>query len=167
MAPRNLISDAKLAKELQKQYVIGDSLEIFARYEKGLIESAIPNREKLYCPYKKCAKLLSHDPTDEEAEIIIKGKCPWCAGLLCARCRVPWHTGRDCQQFQREEKDREDDLRVKLLAENCKWKNCPHCNSLVDKVDDGGVHIACRCKEEFCYGCGETWSERHWNCQTR
>lgn len=143
MSLHYLTSDAKLAEELQKQFVIAESLQIFARYERGLIESAIPNREKLYCPYKKCAKLLSHDPDDDE-EIVMKGKCPWCAGLLCARCRVPWHTGRDCQQFQKEEKDREDDLRVKLLAENHKWKNCPHCNSLVDKVDDGCVHITCR-----------------------
>ncbi|KAH0687407.1 hypothetical protein KY285_017972 [Solanum tuberosum] len=166
MSPRNLISDAKLAEGLQQQYVIGDSLAIFARYEKDLIESAIPNREKLYCPYKKCSKLLIHDPTSKEAKIFIRGKCPWCAGLLCARCRVTWHTGRDCQQFQKEEKDREDDLRVKLLAENHKWKNCPHCNTLVDKVD-GCAHIACRCKGEFCYACGETWSQKHWNCQTR
>lgn len=163
MALSTLISDAKFAKELQKQYVIAGSLEIFARLEKGSIESAIPNREKLYCPYKNCSKLLSYDPEDEE---IIMANCPWCAGLLCARCRVPWHTGRDCQQFRKEEKDTEDDLRVKLLAENHKWKSCPTCNSLVDKVD-GWIRITCRCKEEFCYACGETWSERHWNCQTR
>lgn len=162
--PNTPMSDAKLAEELQKQYVIEGSLGIFARLEKRSIESAFPNREKLYCPYKNCSKLLSHDPDDEE--IIIKAKCPWCKKMLCAQCRVPWHTARDCQQFKKEEKDREDDLRVKLLAENHKWKNCPHCNSLVDKVDDGWIHITCRCEEDFCYACGETWSERHWNCQT-
>jgi hypothetical protein len=28
-------------------------------------------------------------------------ECPSCSGRFCARCRVPWHSGLSCQNFQR------------------------------------------------------------------
>ncbi|XP_059291627.1 E3 ubiquitin-protein ligase RSL1-like [Lycium ferocissimum] len=152
MALPSLISDAECAAELQMQYILEDSLT--SR------NNALARREEeLYCPNKRCSKFLILHPV----EGIIMNICPWCKGPFCTQCRVPWHTGRNCDEFQKEEKDRENDIRVKLLAEDRKWKNCPHCNSLVEKVD-GCMHITCSCKEQFCYACGETWSERHWNC---
>lgn len=132
----------------------------FARWEEGSAESAIPNGEKFYCPYKRCSGLFIHDRHEEIVQCI----CPLCKKLFCAKCRVPWHTGRDCDKFQKVEKDREDELKLKLLAEIKKWKECPKCKSIVEKVD-GCIHMTCRCKMEFCYVCGGTWSERHWSCQ--
>nr|XP_009777173.1 PREDICTED: probable E3 ubiquitin-protein ligase ARI9 [Nicotiana sylvestris] len=111
----------------------------FARWEEGSTESAIPNSEKFYCPYKRCSGLFIHDNHEEVIECI----CPLCKKLFCAKCRVPWHTGRDCDKFQIEEKNREDELKLKLLAENKKWKECPKCKSIVEKVD-GGIHMTCR-----------------------
>lgn len=105
-----------------------------------MTESAIPIGEKLYCPYERCSKLLIYDHGKKMLHECI---CPWCQKLFCAQCRVPWHSGRDCYKFQKEEKDREDDQKVKLLAENKKWINCPSCKSLVEKVD-GCKHMTCR-----------------------
>nr|XP_009783099.1 PREDICTED: protein ariadne-1-like [Nicotiana sylvestris] len=158
-----LISDREYANKLQMQHVLVNSLDVIARWEEGLTESAIPIGEKLYCPYERCSKLLIYDHGKKMLHECI---CPWCQKLFCAQCRVPWHSGRDCYKFQKEEKDREDDQKVKLLAENKKWINCPSCKSLVEKVD-GCKHMTCRCKMEFCYKCGGTWSEKHWSCQTR
>ncbi|XP_016450089.1 E3 ubiquitin-protein ligase RSL1-like [Nicotiana tabacum] len=134
--------------------------DVFARWEEGLSESSLLACEKFYCPYKNCSELLIYDHDEEIIECI----CPSCQRLFCASCCVPWHTGLDCDKFQKEEKDKEEDLKVEELAKNSKWMKCPHCKHIVQKAD-GCIHITCWCKYEFCYVCGGTWSEEHWSCQ--
>ncbi|XP_006364589.1 probable E3 ubiquitin-protein ligase RNF217 [Solanum tuberosum] len=133
---------------------------VFEKWEGGLSESALLDCEKFYCPYKDCSELLIYDHDQD----IIECVCPVCHRLLCAACGVPWHTGFDCDKFQNDEKNREDDLKVEELASSSKWMKCPHCKHIVQKAD-GCIHITCRCGSQFCYICGETWSESHWSCQ--
>ncbi|PHT88527.1 hypothetical protein T459_10633 [Capsicum annuum] len=136
--------------------------DVLARWEEGMCESSIPMLERIHCPYNDCSALFIYDRDHEET--IVECTCPLCQRLFCAQCRVPWHVGRDCDMFQKEEKDGEDDLKVAALAEEFKWMKCPNCKSIVDKVD-GCIHITCVCKVEFCYICGGIWSEAHWNCE--
>ncbi|XP_009600212.1 E3 ubiquitin-protein ligase RSL1-like [Nicotiana tomentosiformis] len=131
---------------------------VFARWEEGLSESSLLACEKLYCPYRDCSGLLFYDRDQDTIEL-----CPLCRRLFCAACGVPWHTGLDCDKFQKEGKDR-DDLKVEELAKKSKWMKCPKCKHLVQKAD-GCIHITCWCKFDFCYVCGGTWSEEHWSCQ--
>lgn len=112
---------------------------IFEKWEGGLSESTLLDCEKFYCPYKDCSELLIYDLDQDIVECL----CPACQRLLCAPCGVPWHVGLDCDNFQKDEKDREDDLKVEELANDSKWMRCPHCKHFVQKAD-GCIHITCR-----------------------
>lgn len=71
--------------------------------------------------------------------------CPNCRGLICAQCRVAWHAGVKCWEFQMlpsNERTKED-LKFMELAKNKKWSRCPSCRIYVEKVS-GCLHIWCR-----------------------
>ncbi|KAF3954752.1 hypothetical protein CMV_019948 [Castanea mollissima] len=72
----------------------------------------------------------------------------------------------DCEEFQRlngDEKER-DDLIFRELAEEKKWRTCPHCKYYVERTE-GCLHMTCRCAFQFCYGCGAQWTIDHGGCQ--
>ncbi|AES93804.1 putative transcription factor C2H2 family [Medicago truncatula] len=50
------------------------------------------------CPFNDCSILMSFDGL----EIVTKAECPSCHMLFCVQCKVPWHEGLNCQQFQRK-----------------------------------------------------------------
>ncbi|KAK4269538.1 hypothetical protein QN277_022682 [Acacia crassicarpa] len=137
--------------------------DLLDRWDQALCEAMFLATPKFYCPFKDCSAML----LIEIEEDIREAECPFCHRLFCARCEVPWHPGVECEEFQRlneNEKERQD-LIVRELAKEKKWKRCPNCKFYVEK-DGGCLHITCRCKYEFCYGCGEQWTATHGGCQT-
>lgn len=38
-------------------------------------------------------------------EVIWESECPTCRRLFCAQCQVPWHSGINCIEFQKLNKD--------------------------------------------------------------
>ncbi|KAL3512020.1 hypothetical protein ACH5RR_024737 [Cinchona calisaya] len=139
---------------------------VVARWEELRSEATILDSQKFYCPYKNCSAMLVNDA--EEEIVIRESECPVCRRLFCAKCRVPWHPGFECEEFQKLKVDEKgnDDLTVHVLAQKNKWTKCPNCKFLVDK-NEGCIHMTCRCGFEFCYICGLNWSEGHWSCQTK
>ncbi|GMQ09379.1 hypothetical protein CsSME_00052775 [Camellia sinensis var. sinensis] len=135
------------------------SRDVIERWDEVLCESMIPASEKFYCPFKDCSFLLVNDNGEE---VIRECECPKCHRLFCAQCYVPWHSGIECEEFQRlndDERGRED-LMVRELAKSSSWMRCPHCKFYVEKTE-GCLHMTCRCGFQFCYACGETWSQTH------
>ncbi|EOY27428.1 RING/U-box superfamily protein [Theobroma cacao] len=117
---------------------------------------------RLYCPFKDCSALLLND----NQEVIAECECPFCHRLFCAQCHVPWHPGIDCEEYQNlteDERGREDLMVRKLVKEN-KWRRCSSCHIIVERTE-GCLHITCRCKFEFCYACGAEWTQDHGGCQ--
>ena len=115
--------------------------EVFDRWENALCESLILGSQKFYCPYKDCSAML----VDDGGEVVTASECPDCRRLFCAQCRVSWHAGIECSEFQninKDERERED-IMVMELAKKKNWRRCPHCKFYVDKVQ-GCLHIACR-----------------------
>ncbi|XP_052181102.1 E3 ubiquitin-protein ligase RSL1-like [Diospyros lotus] len=134
------------------------STEMVARWDELLCESVIPASEKFYCPFSDCSAMLVND----EGSLIRQSECPICHRLFCAQCYVPWHGEIACEEFQglnEDERGRED-LMVRELAKSESWKRCPHCKYYVEKTE-GCLHMTCRCRFQFCYACGETWSDTH------
>ncbi|XP_016475322.1 E3 ubiquitin-protein ligase RSL1-like [Nicotiana tabacum] len=132
--------------------------EVLSRWDEVLCESLILASQKFYCPYKDCSAMLVNDSD----EIIRESECPSCWRLFCAQCNVPWHSGVECEEFQRlnaDERDRED-LMVRELAKAKHWGRCPHCKFFVEKTE-GCLHMTCRCGSQFCYKCGVTWTIHH------
>ncbi|XP_010029505.2 E3 ubiquitin-protein ligase RNF144A [Eucalyptus grandis] len=133
--------------------------EVLDRWENVLCESAILGSQKFYCPFKDCSAML----VDDGVEVVTESECQICRRLFCARCKVPWHSGMECEEFRMmkrgaREKDL-DDMMTKL-AESNRWRRCPSCKFYVEKVD-GCQHISCRCGHQFCYSCGRSLRGHH------
>ncbi|XP_058776097.1 uncharacterized protein LOC131650402 [Vicia villosa] len=48
------------------------------------------------CPFNDCSVSLLYNGI----EIVTNAECSNCRRLFCAQCKVPWHSGLNCQQFQ-------------------------------------------------------------------
>ncbi|KAI9093982.1 hypothetical protein K1719_023329 [Acacia pycnantha] len=132
--------------------------ELFERWENAVCENLILGSQKFYCPFKDCSAMM----VDDGDEVVTSSECPNCRRLFCAQCKVTWHAGMDCAEFQISQKvdqTQNDDL-LKELAKNNKWRRCPRCRFFVEKID-GCTHISCRCGNQFCYGCGSDWNQHH------
>lgn len=114
---------------------------VFDRWGKASCEAAITESEKFYCPFGDCSALLIDDGT----EAVRESECPNCRRIFCAQCRVPWHDGIECAEFQKlnaDERQKEDVMLMKL-AKDMKWKRCPNCRFYVAK-SEGCMYMKCR-----------------------
>ncbi|XP_073051712.1 E3 ubiquitin-protein ligase RSL1-like [Primulina eburnea] len=128
--------------------------QVFDRWVDALCEAVVLESEKFYCPFKDCSALLV-DERHGPKEVIMESECPHCNRLFCAECKVPWHSGATCAEFQKlttDERSHEDIMLVNL-AKKKQWKRCPKCRFYVDKRDGCSI-IRCRCRYSFCYTCG-------------
>ncbi|KAL6846157.1 hypothetical protein ACP4OV_023605 [Aristida adscensionis] len=118
-------------------------LKLFQRWGAALCDSAL-GVLKFYCPFKDCSALLVDDPGHGE-EVITNVECPHCCRMFCAQCKVPWHDGVECAEFQRLGKDErgQEDLLLRKVAKQSKWQRCPKCKMYVERTD-GCVFIICR-----------------------
>jgi E3 ubiquitin-protein ligase RNF144 len=117
--------------------------ELIDRWDDALCEALLLTVPKFYCPFKDCSAMLLDE--NEGVEDIRESECPFCHRLFCARCHVNWHPGIGCEEYQKlnaDERGRED-LLVRELANQKKWKRCPRCRYYVEKRD-GCLHITCR-----------------------
>ncbi|KAK1552399.1 hypothetical protein Q3G72_016014 [Acer saccharum] len=64
--------------------------------------------------------------------------------VLCVTgCCVPWHSGVECEEFQRlndDERGREDMMVVEFAKDN-KWSRSPHCKFYVERTEGCPQHI--------------------------
>ncbi|CAL0300416.1 unnamed protein product [Lupinus luteus] len=111
------------------------------RWDEAMCEALFVAVSKFYCPFKDCSAMLL---VDEEGENIRESECPFCHRLFCAKCNAPWHSGVDCDVFQKLNKDERgrEDLLVRELAIENKWSRCPMCKFYVEKIA-GCLHITC------------------------
>ncbi|KAF8401158.1 hypothetical protein HHK36_014462 [Tetracentron sinense] len=107
--------------------------QVFDRWEKALCESLILGSQKFFCPFKDCSAIL----VDEGGMVVRESECPDCRRLFCAQCKVAWHAGIECEEFQRlnEDERMKEDLMVMELAKKKKWRRCPKCKFYVEKRD--------------------------------
>ncbi|XP_029126591.1 probable E3 ubiquitin-protein ligase RNF217 [Cajanus cajan] len=133
--------------------------EVVVRWESARCESSIAGENKTYCPFKDCSVLLVNDG----GEVVTSAECPSCHRLFCAQCKVSWHGGLTCEDFQKSKgktHEKEFDNMFLKLAEEKNWQKCPKCSMFVQR-SGGCEHISCRCGCHFCYGCGEKWMYGH------
>ena len=87
---------------------------------------------------------------DDGEEVVKESECPNCRRLFCAQCKVPWHAGIECGEFQslhKNERDREDIMLMKL-AKEMKWPRCPKCRFVVERTE-GCKSMRCRLELSF------------------
>ncbi|OAY52620.1 probable E3 ubiquitin-protein ligase RNF217 [Manihot esculenta] len=143
------------------------SKEVIGVWEEALCKELINASQRFYCPFRDCSAMLV---ADNEGETINVAECPFCHRLFCARCYVPWHSGVECEVYQKLNEDERgrDDLMVMVIAKEKKWSRCPNCKFFVERTE-GCPRIACRCGFQFCYGCESPWTsyETHGQCERK
>ncbi|KAH1030489.1 hypothetical protein J1N35_042663 [Gossypium stocksii] len=89
---------------------------------KALCESALLASEKFYCPYQDCSALLVNDGEKS----IQRSRCPLCKRVFCVQCNVAWHSGEDCNKFQKLKTLGSAAMFVDLATRK-EWGQCPNC----------------------------------------
>ncbi|KAI8056975.1 hypothetical protein BDF22DRAFT_668792 [Syncephalis plumigaleata] len=121
---------------------------------------------KIYCPVKQCGKIVEVD-----YQLLGNGteaQCPYCNSVICTRCRVIYHRGYSCRDYQKlpDSERSPEDLQTLRLIDSNKWSRCPDCRAGVERTA-GCPHISCRCGSHFCYHCGGKWNVKDYCCVNR
>jgi hypothetical protein len=68
---------------------------------------------------------------------VSRPRWPSCHRQFCAKCKVPWHAGMNCQKFQQLKRNDKNDLDNKILAlaREQQWQRCPNCFMLREGKD--------------------------------
>jgi len=130
---------------------------MFDRYQKQQFKYVVEKNPENFmcCPTPDCDYVFFFDPTDST-----DFRCPTCKKRYCFRCKVEYHVGSTCEQYQKWSVD--NGLANDLFGELVKgggWKQCRKCKAWISKTE-GCNHMTCRCGCEFCYKCGG-----HWPCE--
>ncbi|GFQ02133.1 probable E3 ubiquitin-protein ligase rnf217 [Phtheirospermum japonicum] len=135
--------------------------QVLDRWGDALCEAMILDSEKFYCPFKDCSALLVDDVCGQSGAIA-QSECPACNRLFCVQCKVPWHMGIVCAEFQKLNKDERsnEDIMLMNLAKSKNWMRCSKCKFYVEK-SEGCLLMKCRCTYSFCYNCGAPMTEHY------
>ncbi|KAJ9559939.1 hypothetical protein OSB04_005099 [Centaurea solstitialis] len=128
--------------------------QVLERWEDSLCESLILGSQKFYCPFKDCSVML----LDDGDKGITSSECPSCNRLFCAKCKVVWHSGMGCKEFQSLKKGERDpeDIMLMELAKRKQWRRRKlGCELKFPKCEDS--RECTRCGYHFCYGCGKEY----------
>ncbi|XP_010431010.1 PREDICTED: probable E3 ubiquitin-protein ligase rbrA [Camelina sativa] len=140
--------------------------KVIQMWKHKMKEDSIPVAERIYCPYLNCSTLMSKTAISRSDQSN-DAACVKCAGLFCIDCKVPSHSGLSCTEYQELHPYTlvDDDLKLKSLAQNQKWRQCVKCRHLIE-LNLGCNHMICRCGYQFCYRCGVEWKKSQVICPT-
>ena len=109
-------------------------------------------KDASWCPTPDCPYVFELKKEDLAPGSEWNGEftCPLCEHKYCLRCRIDFHEGQSCEEWQKENEKRTD---IAAVFERLQYKKCPFCGYWVEKTE-GCNHMRCSCGREFCYGCG-------------
>ncbi|CAD8088656.1 unnamed protein product [Paramecium primaurelia] len=91
--------------------------------------------------------------------------CPVCQKKYCLECKIEYHNGFSCKEYQEKQKtqsrqknEKYFDDRFYSFIKGAKFKQCPQCKYWVEK-SQGCNHMTCLCKFQFCYVCGGVYNK--------
>ncbi|KAK3914635.1 E3 ubiquitin-protein ligase RNF14 [Frankliniella fusca] len=157
------------SEALQSQISGLVSQELFARYDELLLSSALDGMEDIvYCPRKTCQYPVTYDKEERLA------RCAHCMYTFCALCRMGYHGIDPCRlkigfaeyESASEEKKRflekkygrkaiQDLLQTGYSEQWIKGnsKQCPHCQTAIEKADGCNKMTCWKCNTFFCWLC--------------
>jgi ariadne-1 len=125
------------------------------KHTDGSLQSFIAQHTDDYacCPTADCPYLFFYVKGVDSPDF----QCPQCEKRYCIQCRVDYHQGSTCAQYQQWslENGQVDDL-FGDLVQGQKMKQCARCRNWIQKAQ-GCDHMTCRCGFQFCYRCGQKW----------
>jgi hypothetical protein len=99
---------------------------VFGSWGDRLTERAIPPNRRAYCPNRQCGVMLE-TTGGKTPEISF---CPACSHAMCASCGMDWDAdgnNHDCDGGP-------EAALVKKMAAERRWKQCPKCKMLVERI---------------------------------
>ncbi|KAH9825448.1 E3 ubiquitin-protein ligase dbl4-like [Teratosphaeria destructans] len=129
------------------------------RYHELLMRTYVDDKESLkWCPAPNCMYAVECGVKNRDLNRIVPTVHCDCKHSFCFGCGQPDHQPCPCSLVKKWLKKCEDD------SETANWisantKECPKCNSTIEK-NGGCNHMTCRkCRHEFCWMCMGVWSE--------
>ena len=129
------------------------------RYRELLNRTYVEDRETLkWCPYPGCENAVECPIKSKDLAWIVPTVECLCKHRFCFGCTLADHQPAPCELVKMWLKKCEDD------SETANWisahtKECPKCNSTIEK-NGGCNHMTCRkCRYEFCWMCMGLWAE--------
>jgi hypothetical protein len=108
---------------------------------------ALPDYRECLVP--KCGAGQIHEG-GVDAPIVI---CERCGGRSCFLHQIPWHTGRNCDEYDEWVKRDRDGVEKSEAWIKKQCKTCPGCKRSIQKKG-GCDHMTCgACRHEFCWVC--------------
>lgn len=133
--------------------------ELTERYHTLLNRTYVEDKEVLkWCPAPDCQNAVECGVKKKDLDKVVPTVACACGHRFCFGCSVNDHQPAPCELVKRWLKKCADD------SETANWisantKECPKCNSTIEK-NGGCNHMTCRkCKHEFCWMCMGLWSE--------
>ncbi|KAI9801633.1 MAG: hypothetical protein M1833_002315 [Piccolia ochrophora] len=139
------------------------AMDLKDRYQILLTRTYVDDKENLkWCPAPNCEYAVDCAVKKRQLNLIVPTVHCLCGHDFCFGCTLNDHQPAPCMLVRRWLKKCEDD------SETANWisantKECPKCNSTIEK-NGGCNHMTCRkCKHEFCWICMGLWSEHGTN----
>jgi len=133
--------------------------DLAGRYQELLNRTFVEDKDALkWCPAPDCENAIECDVKKKDLDRIVPSVSCDCGHQFCFGCTLSDHQPAPCELVKRWLKKCADD------SETANWisantKECPKCNSTIEK-NGGCNHMTCRkCKYEFCWMCMGLWSE--------
>lgn len=133
--------------------------ELSGRYQELLNRTYVEDKDNFkWCPAPDCPNALECGVKKKDLDKIVPTVECHCGYRFCFGCPNPDHQPAPCELVKKWLKKCADD------SETANWisantKECPKCNSTIEK-NGGCNHMTCRkCKYEFCWMCMGLWSE--------
>lgn len=114
-------------------------------YSHGMLNVWKETVQILTCPSEACAAIGLLDPM---APGFPQVECADCKARICAACKIPWHVGVSCADYNAtliNEKITTPEKETLHLMQATDGKRCPNCYLVIEK--DGG------CNSMYCPGC--------------
>lgn len=133
--------------------------DLTERYHVLLNRTYVEDKEKLkWCPAPDCENAIECGVKKKDLDKVVPTVVCACGYRFCFGCTLSDHQPAPCELVKKWLKKCADD------SETANWisantKECPRCNSTIEK-NGGCNHMTCRkCKHEFCWMCMGLWSE--------
>ncbi|KAI0148603.1 IBR domain-containing protein [Xylariaceae sp. FL1272] len=129
------------------------------RYRELLNRTFVEDNDTLkWCPAPDCTNAVECAIKKKDLDKVVPTVVCGCTHRFCFGCTLNDHLPAPCELVRKWLKKCADD------SETANWisantKECPKCNSTIEK-NGGCNHMTCRkCRHEFCWMCMGLWSE--------
>lgn len=133
--------------------------DINDRYHELLTRTYVEDKDALkWCPSPNCIYAVECGVKKKDLDRVVPTVACDCGYRFCFGCILSDHQPAPCDLVKKWlQKCADDSETANWISANT--KECPKCNSTIEK-NGGCNHMTCRkCKHEFCWMCMGLWSE--------